>query len=471
MKNMKCGEEANIVGSIDYWIVSCVSEDEIKELSKKCDLPISPTMCINYIDRNIQDPHIPGVVVFRGSRYIKNKGLGQDHINLLFSTILNGGQKRDCQNVKRGSFMNTDRRQTHMASGSMGEVSSSTDHQHCNVKEVEMSLKPFISGITGHAGAQATQQQDVSGQVGIGTVKQAFKKNSGMKVDHLESSGVCPYNLVTVPRPITFNKSKNRKRKRNEQYNESYNNTDHLDSNDCTDEDIGGMVRQYLEDSDSPKLVAYFDRQFKLFEDRLSNDKTKKSNKRYKYPLPTTCAWQLIETPEEYSFRHIQSFVVQGAGVSWDISSDVLADSKIVSGTFYGLLVRHLTSCSLYEEISSGGVTTIMPGMAANAAWGSSGGWKYLKTTGRERQQLVLSLLERHREEHNGALPRSLPQVDIRNYTVTSRSGRVLGLTLPSEAEVATVGRGATAVGRGRGRARSNASRRGAAARRRGRTR
>jgi hypothetical protein len=97
-------------------------------------------------------------------------------------------------------------------------------------------------------------------------------------------------------------------------------------------------------------------------------------------PLLTTCAWKLIEDPDHFGFNHILYFVVVEAEIAWDLSSDVFTeDIGIVDGTFLGKQVEHVTSCSLYEEKSSGWVTTVCPGNACNFAWGRSGGKQHLQ--------------------------------------------------------------------------------------------
>ena len=84
-------------------------------------------------------------------------------------------------------------------------------------------------------------------------------------------------------------------------------------------------------------------------------------------PFPTTCAWKPIEDPDEYNYKHISYFVIVDAGIAWDLSSDVFSDGiSTISGTFFGKLVEHCTSCSLYQEMSSGGVTTLCPENACN---------------------------------------------------------------------------------------------------------
>jgi hypothetical protein len=97
-------------------------------------------------------------------------------------------------------------------------------------------------------------------------------------------------------------------------------------------------------------------------------------------PYTTTCAWKPTEDPDEYNYKHISYFVIVDAGIAWDLSSDVFSDGiSTISGTFFGKLVEHCTSCSLYQEKSSGGVTTLCPGNAGNVAWGTSGGTNKLK--------------------------------------------------------------------------------------------
>ena len=85
--------------------------------------------------------------------------------------------------------------------------------------------------------------------------------------------------------------------------------------------------------------------------------------------IPTTCAWRLIEAPEEYGFKHYSFFVITEAGISWDLLSSTMMKCKILSGTIYGSLVEHLTSSSIWSEESSGWVTPICPGQSSILAW------------------------------------------------------------------------------------------------------
>jgi hypothetical protein len=86
-------------------------------------------------------------------------------------------------------------------------------------------------------------------------------------------------------------------------------------------------------------------------------------------------------------------FVVADAGIAWDLSSTAFSpDNEIIGATFWGKLVEHITSCLLWEEISSGWVvTTICPRNATNFAWGSSGG-KKLSTNGSASKEQKLTM-------------------------------------------------------------------------------
>jgi len=129
---------------------------------------------------------------------------------------------------------------------------------------------------------------------------------------------------------------------------------------------MGQIVSDYIKTSDSPVLLNYFDRMYSTFNSVLCKPIM---------PLPTTCAWKLIEDPARFSFKHISYFIVSEAGIAWDLSSNIFKGNvDILGGTFLGSLVEHATSCSMWEEEMSGWVTTICPGSATNFVWDSSGG-------------------------------------------------------------------------------------------------
>jgi hypothetical protein len=173
---------------------------------------------------------------------------------------------------------------------------------------------------------------------------------------YIRSDDVCPYGIVTCPR-----------HDRKKGVLESFSNCGHRDSTDCTNEAQGSLVFAYLQEVvNSTTVLKYFCRMYSTFSDVLV---------RPIIPLPTTCAWKLIEDPDQFGFNHISYFVVVEVGITWDLSSDLFTeDIGIIRGTFLGKLVEHVTSCSSYEEKSSGWVTTLCPGNACNFAWGRSGG-------------------------------------------------------------------------------------------------
>jgi hypothetical protein len=157
---------------------------------------------------------------------------------------------------------------------------------------------------------------------------------------------------------------------------ESFSNCGHRDSTDCLYEELGRIVSDYIKTSDSPVLLNYFDRMYSTFNSVLCKPIM---------PLPTTCAWKLIEDPALFSFKHILYFIVSEAGNAWVLSSNIFKGNvDILGGTFLGSLVEHATSCLLWEEEMSGWVTTICPGSTTNFAWGSSGGKNQLQLEGRK---------------------------------------------------------------------------------------
>ena len=130
-----------------------------------------------------------------------------------------------------------------------------------------------------------------------------------------------------------------------------------------------------MEKSNCPVLLNYFERMYSTFHSVLHKPIM---------PLPTTCAWKLIEDPASFSFKHISYFIVQDAGNAWDLSSNVFEGNvEILGGIFLGSLIEHATSCSLWEEEKSGWVTTICPGSATNVASGSSSGKNRLQLEAR----------------------------------------------------------------------------------------
>ena len=155
---------------------------------------------------------------------------------------------------------------------------------------------------------------------------------------------------------------------------ESFCNGGHRDSTDSIDDEQGRIVMDYINTINDPILNDSFTRLYTTF----NSNRIKVP----RMPLPTTCAWKLIEKPEKFSFKHMSYFIVSEVGISWDLSSHCYDEScPILGATFLGSLVEHSTSCSLWTEETSGYVTTICPGSANNFAWGRSGGKRSLKNT------------------------------------------------------------------------------------------
>ncbi len=245
-----------------------------------------------------------------------------------------------------------------MASRSMDMCGNTSEHYYFNEKCTNTSLVPLTSPFINMINYLTRQVQDSSGQVMISLIKMAFKTLRHWK--YIRSDDTCLYGIVTCPR-----------HDRKKGVLESFTNCGHRDSTDCTNEAQGGLVFGYLQEVNSTTVLEYFCRMHSSFCDVLV---------RPIILLPTTCAWKLIEDPDQFKFNHILYIVVVDAGIAWDLSSDVFTeDIGMVGGTFLEKLVEHMTSCSLYEEKSSGWVTTLCPGNACNFAWGSSGGNKQLR--------------------------------------------------------------------------------------------
>lgn len=139
----------------------------------------------------------------------------------------------------------------------------------------------------------------------------------------------------------------------------------HRYSTNCTDDNQGKIVHDYINDINDKIINNYSARLYTIFNTCLKSTI---------WPLFTTCGWKLIEKAEEFSYnKHLSYFIVSKAGISWDLSSHFYKESiPILGAAFLGNLVEHATSCSLWIKESSGCVTTICQGNACNFAWGRS---------------------------------------------------------------------------------------------------
>jgi hypothetical protein len=308
-------------------------------------------------DRNVQDPNIQGTVVFRGNIFSTICPVGNNEIALVMSAYPSSFERNRTSN--QGTFHMTQERQSNMASRSMGVCGEQYKHHYFNDTTTNTSLVPFTSPLMNVMNYVTRQVQDSSGQVLIGLIKKSYKTICNWK--DIRSDDICPYGIVTCPR---------HDKKRG--VLEAFSNCGHRDSTDCTDTSQGMIVSTYLEQTNNnTTLCDYFARMYSTFRSEIKSPII---------PLPTTCAWKLIEDPLLFNYKHVSYFVVVDAGIAWDLSSYVFTDDVgIISGTFLGKLVEHVTSCSLYVELSSGWVTTLCPGNATNFAWGTSGGKNRLK--------------------------------------------------------------------------------------------
>ena len=132
----------------------------------------------------------------------------------------------------------------------------------------------------------------------------------------------------------------------------------------------------------------------------------------------------MIELPEKFGFRHKQFFVVTDVDVAWDLSSNIFSNTTdLLRCTFFGKLIGHVTSCSIWEECSGGGVTTLCPGLVSLLCWGTSGGAPHLRATGRQRDGLIRNYITNYFERHQ-RIPTSIPGGhNVNNYIRTGRGG------------------------------------------------
>jgi hypothetical protein len=185
---------------------------------------------------------------------------------------------------------------------------------------------------------------------------------------------------------------------------------------DITDKETGQTCMDYIKNCDCPLLQTYYETLAYMYKDILPEGRL---------PLPTTCAYKMIESDEK--IEYYQYFVVEGLAL--ELSSDVFNNTEFeyVGNTFFGRLAWHHTTASLTVCKKTKWVTTNMEGLVGLQAWGSSGGYAYLKASGAERDRQVVATLERHRDRH-GQYPRRLPGVNnIESYFGVTRRGTRFG--------------------------------------------
>ena len=331
------------------FVVSIVSEMELEGLAQS-KMNCNSHQQFTVMEHNQQDPYYVGTVVFRGSPFPKRCQIGMNEVSLIMESYPKSLMRYRTKN--QGTFYMIGKRQSSMSSRSMGIGSDRTEHDYFNECDMNTSLVPMTSALMSCLRRCSAQVQEVSGQVLIGLIKTAFSRHYHW--EDITSEHICPYGIMTCPRRIRGN-----------QVVESFCNSGHRDSSDCIDDEQGVIVHDYAKTQNSPVLNDYLERMYAMFDDRLRHPRV---------PLPTTCAWKMLEQPELFGYKHMSYFVVSEAGISWDLSSHVYNDvSEIMGATFLSGLVEHATSCSLWIEETTGCVTTLCPGNASNFAWGGSG--------------------------------------------------------------------------------------------------
>ena len=350
------------------FVVSIVSErelDVLKHSKENVSVDSNSKQIFALMNHNQQDPRYMGTVVFHGCPFPKKCQLGMNEVSLVMAAYPKSLSRYCTSN--QGTFHMVKKRLSSMSSRSMGVVSNSVEHDHYNESSMNTSLVPLTSSLMTALGRLNEQAQDASGQILIGLIKKAFSNHYGWK--DITSEHICPYGIMTCPQRIRQNK-----------VIESFCNTGHRDMGDSLDDEQGSIVLQYIKRINNAMINDYIDRIYATFASSIQEPRI---------PLPTTCAWKLIEHPEPYSYKHMSFFIVSECGISWDLSSHVFDDTTdILGGTFLGGIVEHCTSCSLWMEESSGWVTTMRPGSASNFAWGRGGNKNGLKMATRNRVRI-----------------------------------------------------------------------------------
>ena len=408
-RKLVCG--GKFLGTTAYnYIISCIEDEDIPELESyhNCTrIGIDDDTFMYITDKNEQDPHFPGVVVWRIYLLPARDMYSSQHVHLTLKTFPNAGLNRDCT-INTGHMSMAFVRQGSKSNGSLNQVSSPTNHNYNDPKQIDLSLAPFTSSLFGTLANLSTIASDKSGQVITGTIKKALVYDNPQNAV-LNSKDICPYVIHSSLR-----------------YNsilgcfEVFANCYHNDTHDQMDKVISRHVINYLDQCHSPTLQAYFEKVLDMYKDILV---LKDGDVRI--PLHTTCAYKLIEQPEDKLVVHHSYFIVEGMAL--DLSSNVFANNNFdyVANTFLGKLAWHCTTLSTWEDKLHGHVTTLMPGLAANQGWGSSGGYAYIRaTTDAGRDAAVVDLLNTRIAAGSG-IPNSLPglsQQDIRRYFNCNRS-------------------------------------------------
>ena len=323
---------------------------------------------------------------------------------------------------------------------SMGQVSSGYLHGYYDAAQCNETLASHLYPTISQMATVTRDVQLNSGQVEIGTIEAAYRQGGDLDIS---SINICPYNICTGPK-VDHSRYK---------VKESFANCYHCDG-DTLNKEQTEKVMDYVDNSNCPLLADHLRTKKETFKDKKNSDKIH---------LPSTCAWKQRERPENYSYIHKQHFIVAEAGMTFNLSSYVYNNLQqylddptqniILGSTFFGSLIGHLTSTSMYEVEGGQGATTIMPGDAALQAWGSSGGYAYLGIrTGARRTNRIIQTIHNYQQTHGGQFPTRLTQVSLDEYLVMGGpSGRIPQSWLPTiQDQVDDVIAGRAVAGRGR---------------------
>ena len=247
--------------------------------------------------------------------------------------------RKMCVNI--GSFYMEGPRQTCQASSSMiAPASEGKEFHYYNPSTTNTALLLLVKGIVNFMGEEALQHQQSSGEILLSLLRVALK-NAGSSIT---TSGICIYNLIT--------------------YN--FANTPHKDSDKMQDE-CSDAVKDLIRESGLRKLTRWLSSFHRLFGENEN------------LPMPTTCCWSLMNQSDEWD--HLQFFVLLDMHIAFDVSSDVMVDIGQngnlgqAGATFYGPLIEHCTSASLWISKDGSRVTILPPtDDCFNAAWGKAGG-------------------------------------------------------------------------------------------------
>ena len=396
---LKCGFEwkqktfQNIIVSFVQPSESLNQDKKMNEFDKVVEGDTIHWLCV--LPKNVSDVDHPVECfpIFRGYPWPYERILDEAHNTLLTSTYHGRGQIRSQLGYsQRGNGRMVGIRQSNQASSNMGEVSGTINHHYWVESTTNTSLVQQTAAISNALTEQAIDVQNNSGQIIIGLLKLVI-----MKIEHwnAKSFDICPHTILTMP----YINAKTG-------ILETYSSGDHEDC-DTTNDQYGELMNKYVEEEGCQKLKKYVSQMR-----AICTDLGKK-----RFPLPTTCCSSLNDPKNLCSrFIHKKYFVVASAGISWDISSDIMLNgNRQLGSTFHGNVASHLTSASIWIS-KNGMVTTINPGIS-DPAWGTSGGYAYMSRHGQVQRQMVVNVITNYMDQNNGAMPRRLPGINMAAFT------------------------------------------------------